>query len=194
MPGTTRISGRQLLGLGIVAISMGIVSTKFLRAAAENAEASRRNACQALAPNPLPALLQGREAPDFELPDASGKKWSLRSLRGQTVLLNFWATWCPPCVEEMPSMEDLARRIGDRAVILAVSVDKDWDAIKRHFGAHGTALSVLLDEEGNTPKLFGTEKYPESFLIDPTGKVRHFFVNKRDWGKAEAVLCLDSVR
>jgi peroxiredoxin len=186
--------GRQFAGRLVVVLSIGIISAKFLRAAAENAEAARLNACKALNPDPIPTLLQAREAPDFELPDATGKMWSLRSLRGRTVLLNFWATWCPPCVEEMPSMEDLARRVGDRAVILAVSVDKEWEALKRHFGPRGTALSVLLDKEGDIPKRFGTEKYPESFLIDGSGKVRHFFVNKRDWGQAEAVLCLDSVR
>ncbi len=186
--------GRQLIGLGLVAMSMGLVATKFLAAAGHNARAARDNACAALNPDPLPALLQAKDPPDFELPDASGKMWSLRSLRGRPVLLNFWATWCPPCVEEMPSMEDLAQRVEGRAVVLAVSVDKEWQAIKNHFGARGTAISVLLDKEGVVPKRYGTEKYPESFLIDSEGKIRHYFINKRNWGEAEAALCLDSVR
>ncbi len=188
------MNGRQLLGLAIVAVCTGVVATKFLSAAAANAEAARANACKALLPDPVPASMQNTEPPDFELPDASGKMWSLKSLRGQPVLLNFWATWCPPCVEEMPSMEDLARRVEGRAVVLAVSVDKQWEEIKRHFGARGTAISVLLDAEGTVPKKFGTEKYPETYLIDSQGKVRHYFVNKRNWGQAEAALCLESVQ
>lgn len=91
-------------------------------------------------------------------------------------------------------MEDLAQRVEGRAVVLAVSVDKEWQAIKNHFGARGTAISVLLDKEGVVPKRYGTEKYPESFLIDSEGKIRHYFINKRNWGEAEAALCLDSVR
>ena len=187
------MNGRQLIGMAIVAVAIGVVATKFLKAAGANAEAARANACNALDPSPIPALLQNREAPDFELADKTGKKWTLRSLRGRPVLLNFWATWCPPCVEEMHSMEDLARRIDDRAIVLAVSVDKDWDTISKFF-VKGTPLSILLDESGDIPKLYGTEKYPETFLIDGEGRVRYAFVNKRNWGQAEAVLCLDSVR
>ena len=83
-------------------------------------------------PDPLAPELRGR-APDFELADAAGKKWSLRALRGRPVLVSFWATWCPPCVREMPSLDALARRLGDRAAILAVSVDENWEAIASSF-------------------------------------------------------------
>src|SRR5262249_30243309 len=126
------------VALAIVAVSIGVIATKFLQAASENAETARLSACRALMPDPVPVSLQSGDPPDFQLPDGNGKIWSLKSLRGRPVLLNFWATWCPPCVEEMPSMEDLARRIGDAAVVLAVSVDKDWEAVKHHFGPRGT--------------------------------------------------------
>lgn len=137
----------------------------------------------------------GRIAPDFEAKDASGKTWKLSQLRGKPVLLNFWATWCPPCVEEMPSMEELARRLGGRATVLAVSVDEGWDVVHKFFGSRGTPLSLLLDETKEIPKkLYGTEKYPETFLIDAEGRVRHHFVNTRKWDKAEAIFCVESVR
>ena len=75
----------------------------------------------------------GQEAPDFELQDATGQKLSLRSLRGKPVLLNFWATWCAPCVEEMPSLENLAGRVGDSLHVVTVSVDEDWETVKKFF-------------------------------------------------------------
>jgi peroxiredoxin len=184
---------RKLLALLIVIGSAALVGALFFRAAAQTADATRDNACRTLRPEAVPAALRNREAPDFELPDVTGKKWSLRSLRGRPVLLNFWATWCPPCVEEMPSIEDLSRAVGDRAVVLAVSVDEDWDALRRFF-PKGTSLSVLLDQSKELPKKYGTEKYPETFLIDPEGRVRHYFVNTRKWNGPEAVECLSTLR
>jgi peroxiredoxin len=185
---------RRALGIAITAGAIALVSVQFLGAAGERAGAMREEACRALAPDPLPPMLRGgQDAPDFELADSQGKTWSLKSLRGRPVLLNFWATWCPPCVEEMPSMEALARRLGDRAVVLAVSVDEDWETVKKFF-SQGTDLPVLLDTSKEFPKKYGTEKYPETFLIDSQGKVRHAFINKRNWGAAEAALCVESVR
>jgi peroxiredoxin len=184
---------RSLVAVLIVAAAGGLVATMFFRAAGDTAESTRGNACRTLNPDPVPAALRHQEAPDFELPDATGKRWKLSSLRGRPVLLNFWATWCPPCVEEMPSMEDLTRAVGDQAVVLAVSVDEDWDALKRFF-PRGTPLSVLLDTSKNIPKRYGTEKYPETYLIGADGQVKHYFVNTRKWGEPEAVQCLESLR
>ena len=94
---------------------------------------------------------------------------SLSQQRGHPVLLNFWATWCPPCVDEVPALEDLARRLkGTDMRMLAVSVDDDWDQIRRFF-AKGSDIGVLLDTSHDVPKKFGTEKYPETFMIDAAG-------------------------
>ncbi|HEX7597229.1 MAG TPA: TlpA disulfide reductase family protein, partial [Polyangia bacterium] len=120
----------------------------------------RESACRTLSPDPLSPKLRGL-APDFELADQSGKRWSLQSLRGRPVLVSFWATWCPPCVEEMPSLEDLARRLGDKATVLAVSVDEDWEAIRKFF-PKGTPLTVLLDPSKDAPTSYGTSLFPES--------------------------------
>jgi cytochrome c biogenesis protein CcmG/thiol:disulfide interchange protein DsbE len=186
------VTGRQLVGLGIVVASVGLVATHFLMSAGDTAATARVNACKAMAPDPVPPALAHKEAPDFELPDVHGKRWSLKSLRGRPVLLNFWATWCAPCAEEMPSIEDLARAVGDRAVVVAVSVDEGWEPIKKFF-PKGTPLSVLLDENKDVPKKFGTDKYPETFLIDAQGKVKHYFINVRKWGQPEAAECLKSL-
>ena len=119
---------------------------------------------------------------------------SLSAQRGHPVLLNFWATWCPPCVDEVPSLEDLARKLdGTDLRLLAVSVDDDWAAIRRFF-PKGSSIGVLLDTSHDIPKKFGTDKFPETYLIDAAGRVRYYFINKRDWSRPEAVACLESLR
>jgi thiol-disulfide isomerase/thioredoxin len=150
-----------------------------IRGAASTVRSAADGACLAIHPNPLSASLRAG-TPDFELPDLSGKLVSLRGLRGRPVLVSFFATWCPPCVEETPSLEDLARRVGNKATVLVVSVDEDMDALRRFF-AKGSPALVVRDESRKVPASFGTFKFPESFLVDPAGKVRYAFINKRDW-------------
>jgi peroxiredoxin len=187
-------SALRLLPILLTLAGLTYMSVRFFQATHDGLEQARTNACRALAPDPLPLFLQNRQAPDFQLPDASGKLVSLSAQRGHPVLVNFWATWCPPCIEEVPSMEDLARRIEKTDIrMLAVSVDESWDIVRKFF-VNGTKMGVLLDESKNVPKTFGTEKFPESFMVDASGKVRHDFINKRDWSKPEAIACLESLR
>jgi cytochrome c biogenesis protein CcmG/thiol:disulfide interchange protein DsbE len=191
--GQTR-KGLRLAGAAVTGIAITVVAMQFFAAAREGLIRTRGAACQALRPDPLPAALQSTEAPDFALEDVTGKTISLRSLRGHPVFLNFWATWCPPCTEEMPSMESLAVGLdGTDVRTVAVSVDEDWDVVKRFF-ARGTRLGVLLDRSREVPKRFGTDKFPETYLIDARGYVRHYFINKRDWSRPEAIACLESLR
>lgn len=185
---------RRLAPVALTALAMAFVAVRFLGAAHETLARTRGGACLALTPDPLPEFLRNGPVPDFQLPDAAGRTVSLRGQLGHPVLLNFWATWCPPCVEEVPSLEDFARKIdGTDLRLLAVSVDDDWGAIRRFF-IKGTQIGVLLDASHDVPKTFGTKAYPESFLIDATGHVRYYFINKRDWSRPEAVACLESLR
>lgn len=183
------VTGKRLLVAALVSLLTGWITVRFFLSAHDTIASTRENACRALQPAPLPAAINPDKLPDFKLPDANGKMWSLADLKGRPVLLNFWATWCAPCVEEMPSLESLARQIGNDAVVLAVSVDDDWDAIRRFF-PKGSPLSIVWDESKEVPKAFGTEKYPETFLFDAQGKLRHYFVNKRKWDSGEAFDCL----
>jgi len=186
--------GRVLLPIALTVVAMSFIGVRFFMAAHETLLRTRENACKALQPDPLPEALQRGPAPDFQLPDSSGKKISLAEQRGHPVMINFWATWCPPCVDEVPSLEDFARAIdGTDMRMLAVSVDDDWAAIRRFF-VKGTKIGVLLDAAHGVPKTYGTEKYPETYFVDGAGRVRYYFINKRNWSKPEAVACLESLR
>jgi cytochrome c biogenesis protein CcmG/thiol:disulfide interchange protein DsbE len=184
---------RRALPAAITALAIAFIAARFVGGARETLSRTRDGACVAMQPDPVPDALKNA-VPDFQLPDAAGHTVSLSQQRGHAVLLNFWATWCPPCVDEVPSLEDLARRLkGSDMRMLAVSVDDDWDKI-RHFFAKGSDIGVLLDTSHDVPKKFGTEKFPETFLIDAAGRVRYYFINKRDWSRPEAAACLESLR
>ncbi len=172
--------------------AMAFAGLLLLRGAASTVSTAADAACLALRPDPLSPAVRALD-PDFELPDLAGKKVSLRGLRGKPVLVSFFATWCPPCVEEAPTLEVLARRIGDAASIMVVSVDEDLQALEK-FYAKGSSAIVLRDESRKVPASFGTSKFPESFLVDPAGKVRYAFINERDWSVPEAAACVLGLR
>jgi peroxiredoxin len=185
---------RQLAPALITALAVSFVAVRFAGGARDTLSRTRDGACKALEPDPLPPALRDGTPPDFSLPDATGNTVTLSGQKGHPVMLNFWATWCPPCVEEMPALEDLARRIdGTDLRLLAVSVDDEWDQIRRFF-PKGSKIGVLLDKSHDIPKKFGTDKYPETFLIDAAGRLRYYFINKRDWSRPETIACLESLR
>lgn len=152
-------------------------------------------ACEVLTPTPTSPVLGTFPvaAPAFALKDFTGRELSLSSLRGTVVLVNFWATWCATCAVEMPSMEKLVTRMrGKPFRLLAISVDDGWPEIRKFFEA-GTPLEILLDTPKAVAKQFGTEKFPESFLIDKRGQVRAFIVSDRDWSKPDVEACIESL-
>jgi len=132
-------------------------------------------------------------APDFTLKDYAARSTTLSQLRGNLVLVNFWATWCKTCVMEMPSMERLVQHMSGKPFrLLAVSVDDDWPTVRKFFD-HGTDLQVLLDVDKNVPKAYGTSKFPESFIVDKDGTIRYYVVSDRDWTRPDIQACLDSL-
>lgn len=119
-------------------------------------------------------------APDFALKDAKGKLVKLSDFKGKVIALNFWASWCPPCLEEVPSLERLTKRAATMdLVVLAVSVDKTFEEV--HKALPNLALNVLLDPKGDTAHLYGTMKFPETWMIDKNGKIVARFIGARDW-------------
>jgi peroxiredoxin len=136
----------------------------------------------------------GDRAPNFNLTADDGTGVSLEDYRGKYVLLNFWATWCPPCVEELPSLNALYDALrNDGLVVLGVSVDEDEDLYQRFLEAHRVMFPTVRDPERNVSNRYGTFKYPESYLIDREGMVIRKYVGPENWRRAEIVNHLQSL-
>jgi peroxiredoxin len=119
----------------------------------------------------------GQKAPEFSIKDQAGKVVKLSDYRGKVVFLNFWGTWCQPCVEEMPEMETLYRKLKDRKFqMLAISIDSDIDDVNEFYKQHGLTLPTLLDPGHQVSSLYKVYKFPETFLIDANG-----YVVKHTW-------------
>lgn len=136
-----------------------------------------------------PRFEKGVRAPNFTLPDLDGKMVSLADFKGQVVLLNIWATWCAPCVEEMPSMEKLHQELKDeKFVILAVSIDESGAKVVRPFmKKHKLSFPALIDSAGTLKSLYRTTGVPESYIIDKDGRVLEEIIGPRDWAAAGAI-------
>ncbi|MEW6219046.1 MAG: TlpA disulfide reductase family protein [Thermodesulfobacteriota bacterium] len=144
-------------------------------------------ACERSAPPPKTAVGIGQPAPDFLLRDLEGNSWSLTDLRGNLVFLNFWATWCPPCREEMPSMEALRQELAGRSFRMVTVLGNDEPANAQRFLARiGAAMPVLLDPDGSTTLAYGITGVPETFIIDSQGILRERFIGGRDWNSSSA--------
>jgi peroxiredoxin len=127
----------------------------------------------------------GSNAPEFTVQD-SGRTVDLNQFHGQIVVLNFWATWCPPCVEEMPSLVEMQRHMKAKGVtVLAVSIDVDENAYRAFLKQHGVDLLTVRDPAQKTPALYGTHGWPETFIIDRNGVIRRKFIGAVDWTEPE---------
>jgi len=134
--------------------------------------------------DPLPV---SRPAPPLNLPAGpGGDALALEALRGHYALVHFWATWCPPCRDELRTLEYLTRHLGERVAVLAITVDEDWEEVKRFFGAAPPTFKLLWDPARVSSSAYGTQKVPETYLVDPGGRVVTKFVGARDWNSAEA--------
>jgi peroxiredoxin len=139
--------------------------------------------------------VEGSQAPDFTLKDLSGRPVQLSSLKGKVVLLNFWATWCPPCREEIPSMIRLNQAMQGKAFqMLAVSVDEGGkDAVDAFFRKRGAALPALLDTDGAVAKRYGTTGVPETFVIDTKGVILKKVIGTMDWSSPDVLAALEDI-
>lgn len=127
----------------------------------------------------------GTNAPDFTVQDVD-RTVKLSDYRGQVVVLNFWATWCPPCVQETPSLVEMQQRLKNKGVVvLAVSTDQDDAAYHRFLKEHNMNLLTVRDAKQQSNGLYGTVMFPETFIIDRKGVVRRKFVGAVDWNSTE---------
>jgi len=125
-------------------------------------------------------------APPFLLRDINGKIVSTADWKGKVVILNFWATWCPPCIDEMPSLVQMQQKLqGNGVKVLAISVDADQGAYRDFLKAHNVDLLTVRDPDQKSNNLYGTFKFPETYIIDRQGVLRRKFVGPIDWGTPE---------
>lgn len=127
----------------------------------------------------------GAPAPDFTVQDTD-RKVTLSELRGKVVVLNFWATWCPPCIEEMPSLLQMHRTMrGKGVVVLGVSIDDDDSAYHKFLKDRGVDFLTVRDAEKKSNNLYGTFKFPETYIIDRNGIMRRKFIGPVEWNQPE---------
>ena len=134
-------------------------------------------------------LRPGSEAPELRLRSLAGGTVDLAAMRGQVVLLNFWATWCPPCVEEMPSLERLHRALGPEGlVVLGVNVDEDDKAVRDFLPKVNVTFPTLRDPGAPVAsRRYRTTGYPETFLVDRQGRIVKIFIGPAEWDTPEAL-------
>ena len=141
------------------------------------------------------SAVEGRLAPDFTLKDLSGRSVQLSSLKGKVVLVNFWATWCPPCREEIPSMLRMNQAMqGKPFQWLAVSIDEGGkEAVAGFFKKAGAEMPALLDTDGAVARRYGTTGVPETFVIDTKGVIMKKVVGGMDWSAPEVLAALEDL-
>jgi len=129
----------------------------------------------------------GSAAKDFTVQD-SDHQISLNQFRGQVVVLNFWATWCPPCNQELPSIMDMQNRLRGRGVVvLGVSIDVDGDAYHRFLKERSVNFVTVRDPEQKVANLYGTSMWPESYVIDRQGVLRRKVVGPINWDSPDVM-------
>jgi len=132
-------------------------------------------------------------ASDFTVKD-SDRTVSLNQFRGQVVVLNFWATWCPPCVAELPSMMEMQDRLRNRGVsVLGVSIDVDGDAYHRFIQQRNVNFLTVRDPDQRVPGMYGTSGWPESYIIDRQGMLRRKVVGPINWDSPEILEFLNKL-
>jgi cytochrome c biogenesis protein CcmG/thiol:disulfide interchange protein DsbE len=135
----------------------------------------------------------GDAARDFTVQD-SDRKVTLNQFHGQILVLNFWATWCPPCIEELPSLVTMQERMRGRGVVvLGVSIDVDGDAYHRFIKQRDVNFLTVRDPEQKVATMYGTTGWPETYVIDREGVLRRKFVGAVDWNSQEVTQFLSQL-
>ena len=124
-----------------------------------------------------------KPAPDFTVVEGN-LSVELSQYRGKVVILNFWASWCAPCIEEIPSLNQLQRQM-PQLVVLGVDVDEDPAAYRQFLVDHRVDFTTIRDAQQHSNALYGTFRFPESFVIDRKGQIRRKFISAQDWTSPE---------
>jgi thiol-disulfide isomerase/thioredoxin len=136
----------------------------------------------------------GGATPALRLNDLDGRPQDISAYRGKALLVNFWATWCEPCREELPSMNRLKERFRDRPFeVLAVDVGDRPDRVRGFLEKLPVAFPVLLDEESTSMRDWRVRGLPTSFVLDPEGRIRYWYVGELDWSAPGVVSAIEGI-
>ncbi len=135
-----------------------------------------------------PVATVGKPAPNFDTVDLKGEVWSLSKLKGKVVFVNFWATWCAPCREEMPSMQRLYAKMPKEKFEMIALFNNDKPAVVKNFVAKlGITIPILSDEYNFAGPKYGLTGVPETFIIDKQGIIREKFIGPAEWDSPQNV-------
>lgn len=140
-------------------------------------------------------IANGDRAPEFTLPAQDNRLVSLSNFKGRVVMVHFWATWCPPCVEELPTLDKLYRALqGEDFEMLAISVNEEGaDAVVPFMRKNRLNVPVLFDPEKSIAGLYGTFKFPETYIVDRQGIVRYKVIGPKNWEDPAAIQLLRDI-
>ena len=172
LPEKIGVTGKEIAFLVVILVLVSVLVVFFLARVKEKDRAPS-----------IKIVTAGDRAPAFRLPTTEGRFVNLSDHRGKVVMIHFWATWCPPCVDEMPELEALHRQLkGKDFELLAISVDEGGPGIVTAFmKKHGISYPVLLDPARSISGLYGTFKFPETYIIDRDGVVAYKAIGSREW-------------
>lgn len=130
----------------------------------------------------------GDSAPGFSITTDSGRKITRSNFGGKVLVLNFWATWCPPCIEEIPTLDAMQKQLASRGVVvLAVSVDKNEQTYRQFLEKARVSFLTARDPAADISSLYGTFKYPETYIINKDGKVVAKLISNQDWTRPDII-------
>lgn len=133
----------------------------------------------------------GDQAPDFELQTLNGETVRLSDFKGKKVFLNFWATWCPPCREEMPDIQKISETYKDDIVILAIndtSTEKNVEAVSEFLNKRNLTFQVALDKDGKITRSYNLNAFPTSYVIDEKGVIKHKYEGQMSYEMIESFI------
>ena len=136
----------------------------------------------------------GKPTPPLELRDVAGRGVDLRKLEGRVVLVNFWATWCEPCIAEMPAIQRLRAKLDGRPFeVLAVNYGESRPKVEAYLRKAGITLHVLLDPDQQAADAWGAKGLPMTFLVDSRGHVRSWVFGQRDWDAGDSLATVEKL-
>ena len=138
-------------------------------------------------PSPAGSLAFLSAVPSLPITDRSGGVTDLTDVKGKILIVHFWATWCPPCVEELPALSGFWEKYRGRddIALYAISVDKDWKTVEGFSAKNPHSLPLYLDSRAETAKRFGSEQYPETYIVNRNGRVLFRVQGPVSWNDPE---------